>query len=196
MFPKIWIARIDVENYRSFKPTLEFFEKWLPWSDKFHEERSFLDEWKPVEMVLFEGEQGEKRKERKKPIPDFSGGYVGDACSERARNVIEPLVKEQVEFLPLITPVGRYFEMNIQRLSCLDVERSEVDYLYPEERRKIFKVLKYAFLWEHLEGQHIFWIREVGTTPTFVSDEFKRVVEENGLTGLLFYPVPLVEGAE
>jgi hypothetical protein len=194
MAQKLWLIRIDVENYRSFKPALEFFDQWVPWIDKFREEGWFASEWRPVEMVLFEGEEGEVRKERKKPIPDFTGGYVADACSERARKIIEALVNGQVEFLPLITPVGPYYEMNIQRLSCLDVEHSIIDYLYPEEKRKIFKVIKYAFHWERLEGQHIFWIREVGTTPTFVSDEFKRLVEENNLTGLLFYPVSLVEG--
>ncbi len=193
MSAKVWIARIDVENYRLFEPTPEFFDKCVEWINKFREERLFSQEWQPVEMVLFEGEKGKKRKERRKPIADFTSGYVVDACSERARAVIEPLVRGQVEFLPLITPVGMYFEMNLQRLSCLDVERSEIDYLYPEEKRKIFQVKKYAFRWDALKDQHIFWIREVGKTPTFVSDEFKNLVEEHGLTGLEFYPVPLVE---
>jgi len=55
------------------------------------------------------------------------------------------------------------------------------------------EVTKYAFRWEQLEGIHIFRLPELGTSRLFVSDEFKRKVEENGLTGLLFYPVPLVE---
>ncbi len=193
MRPTIWIMQLDVENYRSFKSTPEFFEKWLPWSDRFRKPGWFASEWEPVEMVLFDGNPGEKRKERKKPVPDFANGYVVYACSDRARQTIEPLVAGQVEFLPLVTPLGPYWEMNLQRLNCLDEERSEVDYLYPEERKKIFKVLRYAFHWDRLEGQHIFWIDVLGTAVTFVSDEFKRVVEENSLTGLLFYPVPLVE---
>jgi hypothetical protein len=148
MTKEIWIAELDVENYRSFKPTPEFFEKWLRWSDKFHEERLFAQEWEPVEMILFEGEEGEKRKERKKPIPDFSGGYVVDACSERARTILEPLIAGQVEFLPLITPVGRYYEMNIQRLDCLDEQRSVVKRF---KDGSVMRAIKYAFRWDRLE---------------------------------------------
>jgi hypothetical protein len=186
--------RTDPDHYRSFGPTPEFFERFIEWVDEFREPKSLAAKWPAVRLELFEGEPGEEKEEQQLPIPDFARGYVVMACSERARKIIEALVNGQVEFLPLITPVGPYYEMNIQRLSCLDVEHSIIDYLYPEEKRKIFKVIKYAFHWERLEGQHIFWIREVGTTPTFVSDEFKRLVEENNLTGLLFYPVSLVEG--
>ncbi len=189
----LWIIRTDPDSYRSFGPTPEFFERFIEWVDEFREPKSLAAKWPQVELELFEGETGHEEEEQKLPIPDFAKGYIVTACSERARGIIEPLMKGQVEFLPLITPVGRYFEMNIQRLSCLDVEHSEVKRF---RSGRIMEVIKYAFIWERLEGQHIFWIREVGTTPTFVSGEFKRVVEENGLTGLLFYPVPLVEEAE
>ncbi len=190
MRPKIWIMKLDAENYRLFKATPEAFEKWLLWFDKLKSGGSVASEWEVVEMVLFEGEPGEKRKERKKPIADFTNGYVYDSCSERARQIIEPLVKGQVEFLPLKTPVGIYYEMNIQRIACLDEENAIVKRF---KDGQIMRAEKYAFLDEKLGGQHIFWEREIGIKVTFVSDEFKRLVEENGLTGLLFYPVPLVE---
>ena len=192
MKASIWIIELDAENYRSFIAkdihNEQFTKRWLEWVDKFHEPRSFSAEWKPIEKILFAGEPGEEEKESRKPIPDFTGGYVVDACSERARLVIEPLVYGQVEFLPLITPLGPYYEMNIQRIECLDLEGSTIKYF---KEGGILRVVKYSLFWERLKGQHIFWIRELGTTPTFVSDEFKRVVEKNGLTGLEFYPVPL-----
>ena len=190
MKPVIWIMQLDVENYRSFNSTAEFFDKWLRWRDKFLNPGSYAAEWEAVRMILFEGNPGEKRKEQRKPIPDFANGYVVDSCSDRARRVIEPLVQGQIEFLPLTTPVGPYWEMNVQRLKCLDEEKSLVKRF---KDGQIMRVIKYAFYWERLKGQHIFWIQEVGKHPTFVSDEFKRLVEENDLTGLEFLPVPLVE---
>lgn len=186
----IWIAQIDSDNYRSFKPLPEYEKNWLEWVDKFKKGDALIKEWKQIEMDLFEGDENGKNVEGKKPIPDFAMGYVVRCCSEKARRTIAPLVKGQVEFLPLTTPVGTYYEMNIQRIECLDVERSTV------KRFKdggILRVIKYSFLWDCLEGQHIFWAKGIGTYPTFVSDEFKRLVEENGLTGLLFHPVPLAE---
>lgn len=187
---KIWITRTNPDRYRSFGPTQAFFDKYIEWVDKFHEPKLLASEWPLVEMELYAGEPGKERKERKKPTPDFARGYIIMSCSERARLIIEPLVNGQVEFLPLITPVGTYYEMNIQRIECLDVEHSIVGRFKDGE---IMRVEKYAFFWENLRGQHIFWVKELGKTPTFVSDAFKRIFEQNGLTGLEFFAVPLVE---
>ena len=194
MTKEIWIARLAVNDYRTFRQKRwgeeEFIEGWNDLVDRFQHEGSLADAWEEVELELFPGEPGEEEKEQQLPIPDFSNGRVTDVLNKRARQVIEQLVAGQIEFLPLITPLGLYYEMNIQRLDCLDVQRSVVKRF---KDGRIMRAIKYAFRWELLEGQHIFWIRDLGKTPTFVSGEFRRLVEENGLTGLKFLPVPMAD---
>ena len=187
---KIWIIRTNPDIYRSFGPTQEFFDRYIEWVDKFQEPKLLSSDWPNVELELFSGELGKEKKERLKPNPDFARGYIVMCCSEKARLTIEPLVNAQVEFLPLMTPIDTYYEMNIQRIPCLDVENSVVKRFKDGE---IMRAEKYAFHWEFLDGQHIFWAMELGKTPTFVSDVFKQLVEENGLTGLEFFSVPLVK---
>jgi hypothetical protein len=96
-----------------------------------------------------------------------------------------------VEFLPFETPVGPYYGLHVQYVDCLDISLAEV--IRFQSSGRIIEVTKYAFYWEKPEGVHIFRLPELGLSRLFVSDEFKQVVEENGLTGLLFYPVLLAE---
>lgn len=194
MTKDIWIARLAVNDYRMFGEkdwnNDKVREKWRDLQVRFQQSGSLANIWEEVAMEFFPGEPGEEDEEQKLPVPDFSNGRVADALNERARRLVEPLVTKQVEFLPLITPVGPYYEMNIQRLDCLDVQNSVVKRF---EDGRIMRVIKYAFWWDRLEGQHIFWIQGLGKTPTLVSSEFKQLVEENKLTGLKFFSIPLAE---
>ena len=58
---------------------------------------------------------------------------------------------------------------------------------------RIMEVEKYTFHRDHLGEINIFRLQQLGLSRLFVSDEYKRVVEANGLSGLRFYPVPLAE---
>ncbi|GEM_PF-1475410 len=191
---KYWLVDLDVEHYRSFtwSRTPERRQRWYYWLDRFREGGRFAEEWEPPYLRLFRGEWGEEEEEARKPIPDFTHGYIDLACSQRAREVIEPLVGEDVEFLLLETEVGPYWEMNLPRLPCLDEARAEVKRFSSSGR--IMEVLRYACHWEMIEGHHLFYVAEDWPTSRFVSDAFRRLVEGHGLTGLVFREIPLVEG--
>ena len=191
---KYWLVDLDVEHFRSFTwfRTPERKKKWFYWLRRFREGGRFAEEWEPPYLRLYEGELDEEDIEVAKPIPDFINGFINMACSQRAKEVIEPLVGEEVEFLPLRTEVGPYWEMNLPRISCLDEARAEVK-RFPSSGR-IMEVVRFAFRWEAMEGHHLFWVRETGMMYTLASEAFRRLVEEHGLTGLVFEEIPLVPG--
>ncbi len=190
---KYWLVKPDVEHYRMFSKrwTPEDQDRWLQWLDRFREGGRFAGDWEPPYLRLFRGEWGEEEAEARKPIPDFTHGYIDLACSQRAREVIEPLVGEEVEFLLLETEAGPYWEMNLPRISCLDETRAEVKCF---SSGGIMEVVRYACKWEVVEGHHLFYVAGDWPASRFASDAFRQVVEAHGLTGLIFQEIPLVEG--
>jgi hypothetical protein len=188
----IYILQIDVENYRSFSKnhTEEDLEKWSKWNDLFHHPKRFGDIWEEPEFFLFSGEKKQMKKEAKKPIPDFAPGYVVRCCSERAKSVIETLTGDAIEFLPIKTPVGTYYDMNLPIVDCLNEAKSELDRL---STGRIFKIIKYSLNWDCIEENHLFWIKGVGRTPIYVSAEMKQLLESSNFPELSFIPIPLVE---
>lgn len=186
---RIWIIRVDSEQYRRFK-SKEPTENLVELVNKFQSGTKMGNQWRPIEMNFYDGEKRDAKKERKKPIGDFIRGVVVEAVNIKARLIIDPLINTQVEFLPLITDVGNYYEINIGHVDCLDASKSVVQRF--ESSGRIMKIIKYGFVWEKLEGIHVFHISELRTSLTFVSDDFKKIVEGNKLTGLLFFPVPLI----
>lgn len=189
-----WDVLVDCNKYRMFCTQLPVNES-LELDEKL-KTYPFPDDWVQLPLKLWEGEKGKKREEKKKPLADFMAtGLLLDAISPRGRILLEPLITKQVEFLPFETPVGPYYGLHVKYVDCLDVSRV-VGERFDDGRIMAVGIEKYAFHWERLEGIHIFRVPELGLSRLFVSDEFKRVVEENGLTGLLFYPVPLVDETE
>ena len=188
----IYILRVYVNDYRSFTMLADEnnLEKWEKWRELFLSPRKFSNIWAPPKFFFFSGEKGERRKEARKPIPDFSGGYVVDCCSERAKGVIEKLTGDQVEFLPIHTPVGMYYEMNLPIVDCLDESKSEVK-RFPSG--KVMRIIRYSIHWERVEKHHLFWIKENGHSPAYVSEEMKQLLESSHFPELSFTPIPLVD---
>jgi len=190
---KYWLVKLDVEHFRGFKKkwTPEEEERWWYWRQRLREGGRFAEEWEPPYLRLYEGELDEEEIEAAKPIPDFVHGYIDWACSQRAKEVIEPLVGEEVEFLPLRTEVGPYWEMNLPRISCLDDARAEVKRF---SSGRIMRVLRYAIQWQKIQGHHLFYVAEDWPSSRFASETFRRLVEGHGLKGLMFREIPLVTG--
>lgn len=184
-----WDVLADTNTYRVFQ-TLLSTEEWFELRDVLDQGLPMGERWQVLPLRFWEGDRGYKRAEKKKPIADFTEITLMPLVSARGRGVIEPLVAGQVEFLPFETPVGDYYGLHVKYVDCLDTSRIEAKYFADG---RVMRVVKYAFHWERLEGIHIFHVPEEKHARLFVSDEFRRLVEENGLTGLEFYPVPLVE---
>ncbi len=132
-------------------------------TDTINANKKLLPDWKPIKVSLFEDPEG---KERSKPLGDFMG-IVGPAVSHKAKSILEGLISNTVEFLPLDFEEERYYALNITWVDCLDATHSEVE-LFRSGR--IMNVVRYAFKWERLENIHMFYINELGKSRLFVSD--------------------------
>ena len=74
--------------------------------------------------------------------------------------------------------------MNITKvIDCIDYDNAEYKSL-PDG--KIMFFTKYAFIEDKVKNQHIFKIPEFKTSRFFVSDEFKKRVEDTGMKGFEF----------
>jgi len=77
--------------------------------------------------------------------------------------------------------------LDIRTLDVIDAEHSEFE--FNEEKQEIFLTESLAFHPKKIEHTHIFKIIQHGrglAMRTFVSDEFRRIIQKNKLTGLVF----------
>ncbi len=123
-------------------------------------------------------------------FPTCSGTTV---CDAEAKEIIRELIEDHVEFLPLAyyenfvdkAIDSKYFAINVlQILDCLDYERSEFSYYGP-----LKKIIRYEFKSDCIRGIPIFKLPILNRVTTYVTDEFKQLVEDNNLTGLEFRKV-------
>jgi len=179
-----WETITDPNTYQSFQ--LLDQRRALNLLDELNRNDKRLSEsWKIVDVTFFRGDDG---IDEHKPLGDFVD-FIGPAVSVKARSILEPLISNTVEFLPLKADTGVYFAMKVHWVDCLDVENSKVKGF---DDGAIMRVIEYAFHWDRLEDIHIFHLPKLCGSSLFVSDKFKEVVEKNKLEGLIFYPIPII----
>lgn len=186
----VWSIRADSDQYTTFRPQIYQEEEWFKLRDLFKSGNQLNQNWRPIELEIYQKDEIEGDQ----PIPDLTFGIVTEAISERAKSILEPLIATQVEFLPLITPFGYYYEMNVKYVDCLDREHSKYEFL--GEERRLMWIDAYAFHWEKLKGVHIFLLPELNISNLFCSDIFKKQVEDNSLSGFLFDCLPMASKTE
>lgn len=148
--------------------------------DKFKGE-SIQDEWKPLEVEIY------KKSKKFSDSPIFWDAIGSFILSNKAYNDLKMFLEQKTEVLPLIHPQYSYYIVNnLNVIDCLDKEKTVFTTL---SNGKIVDVENYVFRPEVLENQHIFKIKELKSTSTYVSDKFKEEVEKNNLKGFLFQKV-------
>ena len=125
---------------------------------------------------------------------DKSQGKLGDfpslygnipVFSEHAWATLEAMLRGSVEALPIVLPVdSRYLAIHVlDVMDALDKGKSELTYF---SSGKVMGVDKYAFKTNKLHNKHIFAIPETDGAEVYLSDDFKKAVEQNGLRGIRF----------
>ncbi|MCX7748253.1 MAG: hypothetical protein N2645_15405 [Clostridia bacterium] len=166
---KIWKFQTDANKFDHFIYKNEDDCSKVLWDYKFEGNR-IADRWIPLEVDVF------KHKKRS-DTPTFSIPVL----SKRAVDVYKDLIGDVVEFLPLKYDKGDYFLVNVlDVVDCIDFDKAE---FIPFESGRVMMFTKYAFKQDAVQGKHIFKIVELPKTEVFVSDEFKRIIEENKLIG-------------
>lgn len=155
---------------------------------------------------------------------EFDISYLWNGTSlfllnERAKNILEPVLSEYVEFLPVIYKKPLYLMHVLRVADALDLDNAirskkasysriygaqDAPFIRNKEQflisyiiadtyaGKIGYIKKFAFKEERIPPFPIFRILCEGRLYTgviFIKDEFKKIIEENGLTGFSFEEV-------
>lgn len=116
--------------------------------------------------------------------------YSKNECHKKIGRIL--LTTRKKIFKPIVETVHTEKQhliniLNIKTADVLDFEQSDFD--YKEDDGMIWGVNKLVFKPEKIKDCHIFKIKNPGVyfqTATFVSEEFKDIVEQNGFSGVEF----------
>lgn len=170
---KIWKLNFELDLYDNFVPEKEFTVEVIHSFDG----REKLKNWIPIKVKRMEPE--------KNLILSDAPGFLFPVFSEKALGCLYPLIKNYVEVLPLEFEENNYFGINIINvLDAIDYKKSDYKTFRDGKRIMVFK--KYAFLPYVVRNMPIFKITDEKTRYAFVSSKFKKIVQDNGLTGFKF----------
>ena len=142
--------------------------------------------WQPIPVFRL------KKPRRRSPeaLCDFTTVAAKEnipVLSARAKQVVQPLLADKAQWLPLAFEEGEYWLLNLLNLvDALDEEHSGIRRL--PTNPKVMTIDAYAL---HLEAIAQQWIFKVPQAPydVLVTERFRSLVQDSGLTGLYFQPV-------
>lgn len=132
--------------------------------------------------------------ERQGDFPSLHDYPALPVFSQRAWDVLWPLIDCRWEALPIVHPSGKpfYIVHVMEVIDCVDLERSKVE-LY--RSGDVAEIERYCLKAEMLVGKHVFKTPIASGGELLLDDVFREAVEKNGLTGLEFRPLPMVRAA-
>ncbi|PEQ07930.1 imm11 family protein, partial [Bacillus toyonensis] len=181
---KIWQLKSSTDDYETFQ-LLNYEEDKKYFKTSFHSTVSFSDSWTPKFIeVTDEGKSSD--------YPIFWGKSGVQIISEKAKNVLESIVGDNIEFLPLIHKQThkKYYAMHVLRvLEALDTNKTIFDKL---SSGLIIGCEKFVFIPYVVQHEPIFKLNINGKVhPNYllVSDQFKNAILESELKGFEFIEV-------
>ena len=181
--------RIDKNDESNIK----VYELWLDHTYRTYETltkdgyRTYEFEGKKVENRKFDLIYPSKYKdELDKPIGDvFSITPSSYIMNEKAYKILYPYLKSHSQIFKINNNGTIFYVINVTDLiDCLDYDNSEIK-RFPSSGR-IMRVIKYVFKNEKLKNVTIFKLPEFPKAISYVTEEFKNVVEENNIKGFKF----------
>lgn len=144
--------------------------------------------WQPIVVHGFDDENPGIEGD----FPSLNDYSKIPVLSQRAWDVLRPVIGNVCEALLIRHPTEEpFYIINVLDIvDCLDEEKSEVD-RYSDGR--IRRVLRFCFKRNMLAGKHIFKTPRKSGRDLIVSEEFRRLVEQNELKGLRFRELPMVQ---
>jgi hypothetical protein len=190
----IWKYTPDSDHFQSLSLVDHKEDGYLFHEDNFRLGKPFPEPL-PTISVVYEKElkemsppQRRLARQGKLPRGEFPSLYgIEVIFTERALKVLLPLIQNSVQVIPLQCEEDDLYLIHvIDVLDCLDMEHSEIERL---SDGSIFRILHYELKnLEALEGKGFF--RMEGLPLEFVTDDFRALVEENDLQGLIWNPLP------
>jgi len=206
---KIW--RLYSSNRTSGYPyvtTEDEVQYYLEIFSKFYQQKEIVDEWQAtlicnlhqvdIGRIVLSNQEfwvlTEKAKALLNPLIESSVEYLPSMEKKKVHKKISiyKQLRQRKTYKPIIETVHpeRQFLLNILSIKSseiIDFEKSEFE--YDDENDTIFMIDKLAFKPEKIKNMHLFKIVNKGhyfKSATFVSDEFRKIVIQNNLTGLKF----------
>jgi hypothetical protein len=182
-----WWILPDADTYRSY--TLGNAPRSIiELTERFRSGEPLISSWQPPQLIVYKEEGGSDLA-----LGDFPAlaGSVPLLVSSIAWEVLSPLIKDQVECLAVDCQDNHYMALNVQVISALDESGSLVK--RDASSGEIRRVEAYAFIKGAVGDQHIFRLPQESLKRTFVDGDFRQLVLSSGLTGLLFFDVPMNE---
>ncbi|QWH41796.1 hypothetical protein EXW53_08905 [Bacillus mycoides] len=182
---KIWVLKSVLDNFESFQ-LLNFEGDHKKYIDgKINSITHLANSWGNILIeCVEEGNYSD--------FPKFWGGIGAPMISEKAKRVLEPLIGENVEFLPLLRNATSEVYYLVHVLNVLDAIDGD---------KAIFKKLitglvvgceKFAFDSNTVRNEMIFKVYingKIHPTAVFISDELKILIEQSDLKGFEFIEV-------
>jgi hypothetical protein len=143
---------------------------------------------KPFEGAWTAPDTWRFKKPRKRKIEDLADvTAVLARCdslvmSERAKSVLEPLLGDSAQWLPLAFPECEYWLLNLLRVVEMD-DDAEID--FPPSRTDNGFVYAYSFRTRDVENEWLFKARK-GTYAVLCTDRFIELVKREKLSGFWF----------
>jgi hypothetical protein len=147
--------------------------------------RPFEGTWRPIRV----GRLKKPRKRRSEVLCDLTAVAAKlnvPVLSAGAKQVFEPILGRQAQWLPLAFDEGEYWLLNsLHVLDALDLAQSEIRHF---AHGPVWNVETYAFRISAVADE---WLFKVANAPydVLVTDRFRDLVQHRGLTGFYFQPV-------
>ena len=185
---KYYVYRPDAEHFagigaKAFPDARDARTTSIHYSDE-----TLLPSWSALLCHGF----GDEDSDMQGDFPSFNNFWRIPIMSQRAWDVLRPLIGYCSEALPVFHPTGDpYYIIHVmETIDCLDVARSK--FTRNDVSGRINCVDEYALKYEMLAGKHIFKLPHEKGGDLLIDDEFRNTVEANGLKGLLFKDLPVV----
>jgi hypothetical protein len=126
-------------------------------------------------------------------FPSLSNFNEIPVMSQQAWEALRPVIGYCCEALPIIHPTGKpYFIIHIMTtVDGLDCAKS--DLTRNATTGRVNRIRKYAFHHKLLHDKHAFKLPLESGGELIVDEDFRKAVEVNGLRGLRFKELPVVQ---
>lgn len=181
--------KIDKNNELNIK----VYELWMDHTYRTYEPtpkdgyKSYMFDGVPVKERTFDKIYPSKYKDEiDKPIGDvFSVEISSFILNEKSYKALYPYLKNHSQIFKIKSDNKIFYVVNvIDIIDCLNYDKSELKYFSSSGR--VMDVEKYVFKTEKLKNATIFKLPEFPKSISYVTEEFKKVVEENNIKGFKF----------
>lgn len=181
--------KIDKNNELNIK----VYELWMDHTYRTYEPtpkdgyKSYMFDGVPVKERTFDKIYPSKYKDEiDKPIGDvFSVEISSFILNEKSYKALYPYLKNHSQIFKIKSDNKIFYVVNvIDIIDCLNYDKSELKYFSSSGR--VMDVQKYVFKTEKLKNATIFKLPEFPKSISYVTEEFKKVVEENNIKGFKF----------